>query len=95
MRALFKSGPRAGLELVERPDPTAGTDEVVIRVLRTGICGTDHGRHAAEGAEFSQDLQLVEFHEKSLASATWTVQTMPIALHRRMRCDRVMESLSA
>lgn len=41
MKALFKPAAAAGLELVDRPDPTAGADEVVIRVLRTGICGTD------------------------------------------------------
>ena len=41
MKALFKGAPGSGLELVDRPDPTAGADEVVIRVLRTGICGTD------------------------------------------------------
>ncbi len=41
MKALYKGAPGAGLELVERPDPIAGTDDVVIRVLRTGICGTD------------------------------------------------------
>jgi len=41
MKALYKDGPHAGLELVDRPDPVAGPDEVVIRVLRTGICGTD------------------------------------------------------
>jgi threonine 3-dehydrogenase len=41
MRALYKSAARPGLQLVERPEPTAGPDEVKIRVLRTGICGTD------------------------------------------------------
>lgn len=41
MRALFKSGSRPGFDLVERPEPVAGPGEVKIRVLRTGICGTD------------------------------------------------------
>ncbi|MGC0248983.1 L-threonine 3-dehydrogenase, partial [Pseudactinotalea sp. Z1748] len=41
MRALYKPGPRAGLELVERPEPEPGRAEVKIRVLTTGICGTD------------------------------------------------------
>jgi threonine 3-dehydrogenase len=41
MRALYKPAAAAGLELVERPEPSAGPDEVKIRVLRTGICGTD------------------------------------------------------
>ncbi|MCY0904604.1 L-threonine 3-dehydrogenase [Arthrobacter sp. H14-L1] len=41
MKALYKSGPHAGFELVDRPEPDAGPDEVKIRVMTTGICGTD------------------------------------------------------
>lgn len=41
MRALVKPSPAPGLELTEIPDPVCGADEVIIRVLRTGICGTD------------------------------------------------------
>src|SRR6185437_11717241 len=41
MKALYKPGAAPGLELVDRPEPTPGPDEVKIRVLRTGICGTD------------------------------------------------------
>ena len=41
MRALFKPSAVPGLALVERPEPDAGPGEVKIRVLRTGICGTD------------------------------------------------------
>ncbi|WP_308493397.1 L-threonine 3-dehydrogenase [Microbacterium terrisoli] len=41
MKALFKPEPGPGFELIDRPDPTAGPDDVIIRVLRTGICGTD------------------------------------------------------
>lgn len=41
MKALFKAVAGPGLELVDRPDPVAGPGDVVIRVLRTGICGTD------------------------------------------------------
>jgi len=41
MKALYKAGPQAGLELTERPEPQAGEREVKIRVVRTGICGTD------------------------------------------------------
>ncbi|UQX89978.1 L-threonine 3-dehydrogenase [Jatrophihabitans telluris] len=41
MKALYKPGPQPGFELVERPEPVAGPDEVTIRVLRTGLCGTD------------------------------------------------------
>ncbi|WP_309075742.1 L-threonine 3-dehydrogenase [Paenarthrobacter sp.] len=41
MKALYKSGPHAGFELVERPEPEPGPSDVKIRVMTTGICGTD------------------------------------------------------
>ena len=41
MKALYKSGAHAGFELVDRPEPEAGPDDVKIRVMTTGICGTD------------------------------------------------------
>lgn len=41
MRALAKTAPTPGLELVEVPVPEAGPGEVLVRVLRAGICGTD------------------------------------------------------
>ncbi|MEW1950250.1 L-threonine 3-dehydrogenase [Pseudarthrobacter sp902506025] len=41
MKALYKAGPHAGFELVERPEPAAGPADVKIRVMTTGICGTD------------------------------------------------------
>ena len=41
MQALVKVAAGPGLELTEVPDPTPGADDVLVRVLRTGICGTD------------------------------------------------------
>ena len=41
MRALVKQVAGPGLEMVERPEPTMGENDVLIKVLRTGICGTD------------------------------------------------------
>ena len=41
MKALVKAKAAPGLWLEEVPDPTPGPGEVLIRVLRTGICGTD------------------------------------------------------
>jgi threonine 3-dehydrogenase len=41
MKALVKVVAGPGLELVDVPDPVAGPGDVVVRVLRTGICGTD------------------------------------------------------
>jgi threonine 3-dehydrogenase len=41
MKALVKSRPEPGLWLEEVPEPTIGINDVLIRVHRTGICGTD------------------------------------------------------
>ena len=41
MRALLKNAPGPGLEMVEVPEPVMGENDVKIKVLRTGICGTD------------------------------------------------------
>jgi threonine 3-dehydrogenase len=41
VRALYKATAAPGFEFVERPEPSAGPGEVKIRVLRTGLCGTD------------------------------------------------------
>ena len=41
MKALYKATSAPGFEFVERPEPEAGPGEVKIRVLRTGLCGTD------------------------------------------------------
>ncbi len=41
MRALVKTRPGPGLELLDVPEPEAGAHEVKIRVLRAGLCGTD------------------------------------------------------
>ncbi|MGC4173961.1 L-threonine 3-dehydrogenase [Demequina sp.] len=41
MRALVKQSAGPGLEFVDVPEPPAGDTDVTIRVLRTGICGTD------------------------------------------------------
>src|SRR5436305_2207380 len=41
MKALVKSKPEPGLWLEDVLKPTIGINDVLIRVLRTGICGTD------------------------------------------------------
>jgi threonine 3-dehydrogenase len=41
MKALVKSKSEAGLWLQDVPEPTIGINDLLIRVLRTGICGTD------------------------------------------------------
>jgi threonine 3-dehydrogenase len=41
MRALVKQEPAPGLVMTEVPEPEIGINDVLIRVDRTGICGTD------------------------------------------------------
>ena len=41
MLAIVKTAPGPGLELREVPMPTIGINDVLIRVRKTGICGTD------------------------------------------------------
>ncbi len=41
MLALVKTTPGPGLELREVPEPAVGINDVLVRVHRTGICGTD------------------------------------------------------
>jgi threonine 3-dehydrogenase len=41
MRALVKAEAAAGLRLEDAPEPEVGINDVLIRVHKTGICGTD------------------------------------------------------
>ena len=41
MRALVKEKPEPGLWLEEQPVPEIGPDDVLVKVHKTGICGTD------------------------------------------------------
>jgi len=41
MLALVKTAPGPGLELREVPEPQVGINDVLVRVHKTGICGTD------------------------------------------------------
>jgi threonine 3-dehydrogenase len=64
MRALFKPAAAAGLEFTDRPEPGTTPDGVKIRVLRTGICGTDlHILSWDAWAARSVDTPLVPGHE--------------------------------
>ncbi|MFC5182432.1 L-threonine 3-dehydrogenase [Actinomadura harenae] len=64
MKALMKTRPGPGLEMVEVPTPEPGPGEVLIRVLRTGICGTDLHIDASDAwAERAVRAPLVVGHE--------------------------------
>ena len=64
MKALYKSGPHAGLELVDRPEPETSAHEVKIRVMTAGICGTDlHIEAFDDAAKAMINTPLVPGHE--------------------------------
>ncbi len=64
MKALVKAGPEPGLRLAEVPAPTPGGDEVLIRVRKTSICGTDlHIVRWDEWAQATIPVPMVVGHE--------------------------------
>src|SRR6478752_500826 len=64
MRALYKSEAGPGLEFRDLPEPEAGPEDVKIRILRTGICGTDlHIQRWDDWAASAVAAPLVPGHE--------------------------------
>ena len=64
MKALYKAAAAPGFELTDRPEPEPGPDGVLIRVLRTGICGTDlHIESWDAWAASAVDAPLIPGHE--------------------------------
>ncbi|TDE36573.1 L-threonine 3-dehydrogenase [Nonomuraea mesophila] len=66
MKALVKERDEPGLRLMDVPEPQVGPGEVKIRVLRTGICGTDlHIRKFDDWARHTLKPPLIVGHEFS------------------------------
>jgi threonine 3-dehydrogenase len=64
MKALVKAHAEPGIWLEEVPVPQIGINDVLIRVLRTGICGTDVHIHAWDSwAQKAVPIPLVLGHE--------------------------------
>ena len=64
VKALYKAVAGPGLELIERPEPSVGSGEVKIRVLRAGLCGTDlHIESWDPWASRVVDAPLIPGHE--------------------------------
>ncbi|HVH63196.1 MAG TPA: L-threonine 3-dehydrogenase [Candidatus Dormibacteraeota bacterium] len=64
MKALVKAKREPGLWLEDVPRPSPGPGEVLVRVLRTGICGTDlHIDQWNEWAQHTIEPPLVVGHE--------------------------------
>lgn len=64
MRALVKSRSESGLWLQDVPEPAMGNNDVLIQVLKTGICGTDlHIYHWDAWASKTIPVPMVVGHE--------------------------------
>ncbi len=64
MKALVKAKPEAGLSYTDVPIPAIGRGEVLIKVLRTGICGTDLHIHSWDAwAQANVPVPLIIGHE--------------------------------
>ena len=64
MKALVKSRPVPGIWMEQVPRPSAGTNEVVIRIHKTGVCGTDlHLYNWDDWAQRNLSLPRVIGHE--------------------------------
>ena len=64
MKALVKARPEVGLWMETRPVPDIGPEDVLIKVRKTGICGTDiHIWNWDEWAQRTVPVPLVTGHE--------------------------------
>jgi len=64
MKALVKAKPEPGLWMERRPVPEIGPDDVLIRIRKTGICGTDiHIWNWDDWAARTVPVPLVTGHE--------------------------------
>ena len=64
MKCLVKSKPETGLWMEERSVPEIGDDDVLIRIAKTGICGTDiHIWNWDEWAQKTIPIGLIIGHE--------------------------------
>jgi len=80
MKALVKSRPEPGLWLEEVPVPEIGINDVLIRVLRSSICGTDlHIYNWDDWARRTIPVPMVIGHEfvgRIVAVGTTTVRVL-------------------
>ncbi|QMU58750.1 MAG: L-threonine 3-dehydrogenase [Boseongicola sp.] len=64
MKALAKTKPAPGLDMIEAPVPEVGPDDILIRINMTGICGTDiHIWDWDDWAQRTVPVPLITGHE--------------------------------
>ena len=57
MKALVKTEPKKGIWMKDVPIPQTGVNDVLIKIRKTAICGTD--LHIYKWDEWSQKLSLI------------------------------------
>ena len=64
MKALVKAKPEVGLWMQDEPVPEIGPSDVLIRIRKTGICGTDiHIWNWDEWAQRTVPVPMITGHE--------------------------------
>lgn len=85
MKALAKSRPETGLWMEDRPIPAIGPEDVLIRVRKTGICGTDiHIWNWDDWAQRTVPVGLVTGHEFAGEIVEMGAQVQGLALGQRV-----------
>lgn len=84
MKALVKQDPKVGLWMQDRPVPEIGPEDVLIKVRKTGICGTDiHIWNWDEWAARTVPVGLVTGHEFAGEIVAMGAQVTGLAIGQR------------
>jgi len=85
MKALVKQKAEPGLWLLEQPTPQIGPDDVLVKVHKTGICGTDiHIYNWDEWAQRTIPVPMIVGHEYSGEIAELGANVRTLAIGQRV-----------
>jgi len=85
MKALVKQKAEPGLWLCEQPVPQIGPDDVLVKVHKTGICGTDiHIYNWDEWAQRTIPVPMIVGHEYSGEIAELGANVRTLAIGQRV-----------
>jgi threonine 3-dehydrogenase len=85
MRALVKAKPERGIWMEDRPIPEIGVDDVLVKVHKTGICGTDvHIYNWDEWASKTVPVPMITGHEYAGEIAALGANVRNLAIGQRV-----------
>ena len=90
MKALVKEAPGEGLTLKDVPEPAIGPDDVLIKVRKTGICGTDiHIWNWDDWAQRTIPVPMIVGHEYAgeIVDLGSSVRGLHLGQRRTGRCE--------